>query len=30
MIKMTASSRSPLIVNAQDDEDGERVMVYIG
>ena len=30
MIKMTASSKSPLIVNAQDDEDGERVMVYIG
>lgn len=30
MIKATASSRSPLIVNAQDDEDGERVMVYIG
>jgi hypothetical protein len=30
MIRMTASSKSPLIVNAQDDEDGERVMVYIG
>ena len=30
MIKTTASSKSPLIVNAQDDEDGERVMVYIG
>jgi hypothetical protein len=30
MIKMTATSKSPLIVNAQDDEDGERVMVYIG
>ena len=30
MIKATASSKSPLIVNAQDDEDGERVMVYIG
>jgi hypothetical protein len=30
MIKMTASSKLPLIVNAQDDEDGERVMVYIG
>ncbi len=30
MIKVTASSKSPLIVNAQDDEDGERVMVYIG
>lgn len=30
MIRMTASSSSPLIVNAQDDEDGERVMVYIG
>ena len=30
MIRMTASSNSPLIVNAQDDEDGERVMVYIG
>jgi len=30
MIHMTASSKSPLIVNAQDDEDGERVMVYIG
>ena len=30
MIHMTASTNSPLIVNAQDDEDGERVMVYIG
>ncbi len=30
MIKATAASKSPLIVNAQDDEDGERVMVYIG
>ena len=30
MIRMTAKSDSPLIVNAQDDEDGERVMVYIG
>jgi len=30
VIKATASSKSPLIVNAQDDEDGERVMVYIG
>ena len=30
MIKLTASSNAPLIVNAQDDEDGERVMVYIG
>ncbi len=30
MIKLTASSSAPLIVNAQDDEDGERVMVYIG
>ena len=30
MIKATASSKSPIIVNAQDDEDGERVMVYIG
>ncbi|RJP54371.1 MAG: hypothetical protein C4583_02750 [Anaerolineaceae bacterium] len=30
MIQATASSKSPLIVNAQDDEDGERVMVYIG
>lgn len=30
MIRMTDSSKSPLIVNAQDDEDGERVMVYIG
>ncbi len=29
MIKLTASSNAPLIVNAQDDEDGERVMVYI-
>ncbi len=30
MIRMTAKSKSPLIVNAQDDEDGERVVVYIG
>jgi hypothetical protein len=30
MIQATASSKLPLIVNAQDDEDGERVMVYIG
>ena len=30
MIQATASSKSPLIVNAQDNEDGERVMVYIG
>lgn len=30
MIKATAASTAPLIVNAQDDEDGERVMVYIG
>lgn len=30
MIKATAASKAPLIVNAQDDEDGERVMVYIG
>lgn len=30
MIRMTAKTNSPLIVNAQDDEDGERVMVYIG
>jgi hypothetical protein len=30
MIKATAASKEPLIVNAQDDEDGERVMVYIG
>jgi hypothetical protein len=30
MITATASSKTPLIVNAQDDEDGERVMVYIG
>ncbi len=30
MLRMAASSKSPLIVNAQDDEDGERVMVYIG
>ncbi|MEW5939709.1 MAG: hypothetical protein AB1750_08620 [Chloroflexota bacterium] len=30
MIHATASSNQPLIVNAQDDEDGERVMVYIG
>jgi len=30
LISMTASSSTPLIVNAQDDEDGERVMVYIG
>jgi hypothetical protein len=30
MIHMTAKTNSPLIVNAQDDEDGERVMVYIG
>jgi hypothetical protein len=30
MIKATAASKSPLIVSAQDDEDGERVMVYIG
>ena len=30
LIAMTASSDTPLIVNAQDDEDGERVLVYIG
>ena len=30
LIQATASSNTPLIVNAQDDEDGERVMVYIG
>jgi hypothetical protein len=30
MIRATAKSNAPLIVNAQDDEDGERVMVYIG
>ena len=30
LIKTTSSSSAPLIVNAQDDEDGERVMVYIG
>lgn len=30
MIRMTATTKLPLIVNAQDDEDGERVMVYIG
>lgn len=30
MIQATAASKAPLIVNAQDDEDGERVMVYIG
>jgi hypothetical protein len=30
MIHMTATTKAPLIVNAQDDEDGERVMVYIG
>jgi hypothetical protein len=30
MIKATGASKEPLIVNAQDDEDGERVMVYIG
>ena len=30
MIKATGASSGPLIVNAQDDEDGERVMVYIG
>jgi hypothetical protein len=30
MIEATARSKSPLIVNAQDNEDGERVMVYIG
>jgi hypothetical protein len=30
MIRATGQSDQPLIVNAQDDEDGERVMVYIG
>ncbi len=30
LIQATASSNAPLIVNAQDDEDGERVMLYIG
>lgn len=30
MIRMTGKSKSPLIVNAQDDEDGEQVTVYIG
>jgi hypothetical protein len=30
MLRATAQSNQPLIVNAQDDEDGERVMVYIG
>jgi len=30
MLKATSASKEPLIVNAQDDEDGERVMVYIG
>ncbi|MEW6029294.1 MAG: SHOCT-like domain-containing protein [Chloroflexota bacterium] len=30
LVKATASSKSPLIVNANDDEDGERVQVYIG
>lgn len=30
MIKATGASSGPLIVNAQDEEDGERVMVYIG
>ncbi len=30
LLKATASSKAPLIVNASDDEDGERVQVYIG
>lgn len=30
LLKATASSKSPLIVNAHDDEGGERVQVYIG
>jgi len=30
MLRAAASSKAPLIVNVQDDEDGERVQVYIG